>query len=81
MEYSTEFNAQDLVTGFNLSKDLYGIKVKEQAPTTQEDIIAKYQSLKQLKHFFQAIDQELLVEEKPKTRKRRGGKNAQSAQA
>ena len=58
-QFSTTFNAQDLIRGLELSKDLYGLTIKEQPCNSQEELIEKYQALKNFKNWMTNINQEL----------------------
>ena len=59
VEIKQTFKKEDLIRGIELSKDLYGIKIKEKPLTSQEEIIEKYQSLKNFKFFMQSLNQEI----------------------
>jgi hypothetical protein len=40
---------------------LYGVPIKDSHPTTQEELIEKYQSMKNLRNFLQSMDHEVLM--------------------
>tara|TARA_B110000285_G_C15079106_1_gene592430 strand:- start:1431 stop:1673 length:243 start_codon:yes stop_codon:yes gene_type:complete len=44
-----------------MSKNLYGVPIKDSNPMNQEELVEKYQSLKNLRNFLQSMDHEVLM--------------------
>jgi hypothetical protein len=44
-----------------MSKNLYGVPIKDSNPINQEELVEKYQSLKNLRNFLQSMDHEVLM--------------------
>ena len=76
VQHSTKFTKDDLIKGLKISQSL-GVKVQEKPCTSQDELIEKYQALKNFKNFMQSMDSEYLscdpteISESSKNRKKR----------
>ena len=61
IQISQKFTKDDLVRGFELSKDLYTIGIKEKPTQGQNEVIEKYQALKNIKNFLLTLDHNVLM--------------------
>ena len=72
-----------MVRGFELSKDLYTLGIKERPTASQDEVIEKYQSLKNIKNFLLTLDNQVLMSQQSQqntggNRRTRKRKNARA---
>jgi hypothetical protein len=67
--------------GVKLSRDILGVTINETPVTQQADIVEKYESLKTLKGFFQAINRDVISEPMLTSKSKKKGKRVEEVKS